>query len=174
MKFQSVVLVTITFSLITGCATSSTPAKTASIHSSAASQSSNLSSYEKKTKNAFLSVYNRWEGVPYRLGGNSFQGIDCSAFVQVAYRDALNVTLPRTTLHQSKLGSSVNYNDASIGDLIFFKTSRTTRHVGVYLGERQFLHASTSKGVIISRVDNPYWASKFWHFRRVEHPPQFN
>ncbi|MFA0501936.1 NlpC/P60 family protein, partial [Vibrio sp. 10N.222.46.A1] len=53
------------------------------------------------------------------------------------------------------------------GDLVFFKTSMTVRHVGVYLGNNQFLHASTSKGVIISRLDNPYWASKFWHFRRL-------
>ncbi|MEZ9174007.1 NlpC/P60 family protein, partial [Vibrio cyclitrophicus] len=47
------------------------------------------------------------------------------------------------------------------------KTSPKVRHVGVYLGNKQFLHASTSKGVIISRLDNPYWASKFWHFRRI-------
>ncbi|MDW1501903.1 NlpC/P60 family protein, partial [Vibrio sp. YT-19(2023)] len=50
---------------------------------------------------------------------------------------------------------------------VFFKTRRSTYHVGIYLGNKQFMHASTSKGVIISRIDNPYWASKFWQVRRV-------
>ncbi|WP_295893037.1 NlpC/P60 family protein [uncultured Vibrio sp.] len=147
---------------------------TTSTSTNATGYSSQLTHQEEKTKSSFLSVYNRWEGVPYRLGGNTFQGIDCSAFVQIAYRDALSVDLPRTTLHQSKVGWSINYNDAEVGDLVFFRTSRTTRHVGVYLGDRQFLHASTSRGVIISRVDNPYWASKFWHFRRVTNSPKIN
>ncbi|TKG10403.1 C40 family peptidase, partial [Vibrio lentus] len=75
--------------------------------------------------------------------------------------------LPRTTKDQSQQGKEIAYEQAISGDLVFFKTSPKVRHVGVYLGNKQFLHASTSKGVIISRLDNPYWASKFWHFRRI-------
>ena len=116
-------------------------------------------------------VFKQWEGAPYQFGGTSKHGVDCSAFVQLAYRDATSVQLPRTTLKQSQIGTKINYELAESGDLVFFKTNRTTRHVGVYLGNRQFMHASTSKGVIISRLDNPYWASKFWHFRRVYNPP---
>ncbi|MGC9404030.1 NlpC/P60 family protein [Vibrio genomosp. F10 str. 9ZC157] len=172
LKITTIIIIGIGF--LIGCTNTSGPSKPVSGSSSSASGSPTLSAYEHKVKQSFMNVYERWKGVPYRLGGTSFQGIDCSAFVQIAYHDALNVKLPRTTLHQSKVGSKVGYDEAEVGDLIFFRTSRTTRHVGVYLGNRQFLHASTSKGVIISRVDNPYWASKFWHYRRVEYPPIVN
>ncbi|WP_050937740.1 C40 family peptidase [Vibrio harveyi] len=111
--------------------------------------------------------YNEWEGTPYRLGGTKKSGIDCSAFVQKAFVVAYKMSLPRTTRQQSKQGVEMSWSDAQQGDLVFFKTKRSTYHVGIYLGNKQFMHASTSKGVIISRIDNPYWASKFWQVRRV-------
>ncbi|MGR5400882.1 NlpC/P60 family protein [Vibrio harveyi] len=111
--------------------------------------------------------YNEWEGTPYRLGGTKKSGIDCSAFVQKAFVEAYKMSLPRTTRQQSKQGVEMSLSDAQQGDLVFFKTKRSTYHVGIYLGNKQFMHASTSKGVIISRIDNPYWASKFWQVRRV-------
>ena len=111
--------------------------------------------------------YNEWEGTPYRLGGTKKSGIDCSAFVQKAFVEAYKMSLPRTTRQQSKQGVEMSWSDAQQGDLVFFKTKRSTYHVGIYLGNKQFMHASTSKGVIISRIDNPYWASKFWQVRRV-------
>lgn len=120
---------------------------------------------------SFSGVFTEWHGVPYRLGGSTKRGIDCSAFVQIAYRDAWQLDLPRTTQSQAQTGQLITYEEAQYGDLVFFKTSRTNIHVGVYLGQKQFMHASTSKGVIISRIDNPYWASKFWHFRRIDNPP---
>ncbi|MCW8344527.1 NlpC/P60 family protein [Vibrio sp. ZSDZ65] len=115
----------------------------------------------------FLNEYKKWQGVPYRLGGTNFSGVDCSAFVQAVYNDAYSVKLPRTTAQQVNIGNKVNYNNAQSGDLVFFKTGYKTRHVGIYLGGNTFMHASTSKGVILSRLDNPYWAAKFWHFRSV-------
>ncbi|ENM5787159.1 C40 family peptidase [Vibrio metoecus] len=120
---------------------------------------------------SFSSVFTEWRGVPYQFGGNNKNGIDCSAFVQIAYRDAWQLSLPRTTESQAQTGQLIKYEHAQYGDLVFFKTSRTNIHVGVYLGNKQFMHASTSKGVIISRIDNPYWAAKFWQFRRIENPP---
>lgn len=111
--------------------------------------------------------FNEWEGTPYRLGGTKKTGIDCSAFVQKAFVEAYQMSLPRTTRQQSKQGVEMSWSDAQQGDLVFFKTRRSTYHVGIYLGNKQFMHASTSKGVIISRIDNPYWASKFWQVRRV-------
>ncbi|MFV8438360.1 NlpC/P60 family protein [Vibrio owensii] len=111
--------------------------------------------------------FNEWEGTPYRLGGTKKSGIDCSAFVQKAFVEAYQMSLPRTTRQQSKQGVEMSWSDAQQGDLVFFKTRRSTYHVGIYLGNKQFMHASTSKGVIISRLDNPYWASKFWQVRRV-------
>ncbi|NVC93366.1 DUF1175 family protein [Vibrio natriegens] len=119
------------------------------------------------SKPELLQFYNEWHGTPYRLGGTQKSGIDCSAFVQKAFVEAYQLALPRTTRQQSKQGVELGWNEAKQGDLVFFKTRRTTYHVGIYLGNKQFMHASTSKGVIISRIDNPYWASKFWQIRRV-------
>ncbi|CAM2938236.1 NlpC/P60 family protein [Vibrio ordalii] len=119
-------------------------------------------------------LFQRWQGVPYRLGGETLNGVDCSAFVQIAFKDTWQIPLPRTTRSQSQTGFEVNYQNAQRGDLVFFRTSRTSNHVGVYLGDKKFMHASTSKGVMISRMDNPYWASKFWQFRRIISPPNSN
>ncbi|MFA0085546.1 NlpC/P60 family protein [Vibrio sp. E150_011] len=124
-------------------------------------------SYNSPNNAPFLAEYKKWQGVPYRLGGTNYSGVDCSAFVQAVYKDAYSVSLPRTTAQQINIGSKVGYNDAKSGDLVFFKTGYKTRHVGIYLGGNTFMHASTSKGVIMSRLDNPYWASTFWHFRSV-------
>ena len=114
-----------------------------------------------------LKFYKEWQGTPYLFGGTKKSGIDCSALVQKAFLEAYQILLPRTTRQQVKRGRKVSWNDIQKGDLVFFKTRRNTYHVGVYLGDKQFMHASTSKGVIISRMDNPYWASKFWQVRRV-------
>lgn len=130
-----------------------------------------VTAYHQQLKSEFLDVFQVWKGTPYRLGGSTLKGVDCSAFVQTAYLNAAQLKLPRTTEYQVKKGQEIEYGQANVGDLVFFKTSRTTRHVGVYLGQNQFMHASTSKGVIISRMDNPYWAGKFWQFRRVANPP---
>ncbi|UPR56685.1 C40 family peptidase [Vibrio sp. ED004] len=161
MKFRKMLAVTITFATLAAC--SSNPS------SSQLSKTAQkpLSKSEQLTTNAYMSVYEQWKGVPYHFGGTSFRGVDCSAFVQIAVQNATQQALPRTTKDQSQKGKEIAYEQATSGDLVFFKTSMTVRHVGVYLGNNQFLHASTSKGVIISRLDNPYWASKFWHFRRL-------
>ena len=161
MKFRKMLAVTITFATLTACSSAPSPSKNSQIANKPLSKS------EQLTTNAYMSVYKQWKGVPYHFGGTSFRGVDCSAFVQIAVQNATQKALPRTTKEQSKQGVEIAYEQAKSGDLVFFKTSFTVRHVGVYLGNNQFLHASTSKGVIISRLDNPYWASKFWHFRRI-------
>lgn len=117
---------------------------------------------------SFSMVYESWKGTPYRLGGNSKRGIDCSAFVQVGYSDVFNRLLPRTTGELARIGRWIPQAEAKEGDLVFFKTGRSLRHVGIYLGKSEFLHASTSRGVMISRLDNPYWRRAFWQMRRVQ------
>lgn len=111
--------------------------------------------------------YNYWQGTPYRLGGNNKKGIDCSALVQNIYRNSFNIQLPRGTTRQAEMGSLIYKNNLKIADLVFFKTGWKARHVGIYLGDRQFLHASTSKGVMVSSLDNVYWRAKYWQSRRV-------
>ncbi|MGR5237805.1 NlpC/P60 family protein [Vibrio alfacsensis] len=147
--------------LLSACSTGPEPVPKAQTHPS-------WSVNHLRSENPSLyQFYNEWRGTPYRLGGSQKSGIDCSAFVQKAFIEAYQLSLPRTTRQQSKQGIEMSWSDAQHGDLIFFKTKRTTYHVGIYLGNKQFMHASTSKGVIISRIDNPYWTSKFWQVRRV-------
>ena len=94
-------------------------------------------------------------------------GIDCSGFTLVTFGNRFGVSLPRTVEQQARLGVNVPRHALHAGDLVFFKTGFKTRHVGIYAGDRKFLHASTSQGVILSSLDNPYWRAKFWQARRL-------
>ncbi|MGB1237340.1 MAG: NlpC/P60 family protein [Pseudomonadales bacterium] len=114
------------------------------------------------TEQQLLGYFSDWEGTPYRLGGNSRKGIDCSAYVRNAYRDVFNMEVPRTTLGQATLGKKVDRKALIPGDLVLFKTSRTSRHVGVVVNGDKFMHVSEMKGVIISDLNNVYWRKKYW------------
>ncbi|MDD0824783.1 NlpC/P60 family protein [Mannheimia sp. AT1] len=110
-----------------------------------------------------------WKGTRYRLGGNSKAGIDCSGFMQVTFRDLFGIDLPRTTNDQAKKGKKIAKKELRTGDLVFFKTGRgpNGKHVGVYVKNGQFLHASTKGGVIYSDINSPYWSKTFWQARRL-------
>ena len=110
----------------------------------------------------------RWRGVPYRLGGSSESGVDCSAFVQITFRSKLGVDLPRTTEELAREGERVSRSELQAGDLVFFKTGFRQRHVGIYMGGKRFLHASTSRGVMTSSLNNVYWKERYWKARRIE------
>lgn len=118
-------------------------------------------------KDKLYAQYNKWRGVRYRLGGLSRHGIDCSGFVHVTFKSKLGIYLPRTTYLQSKLGTEIRKNELKAGDLVFFRTGLTSKHVGIYLEKNRFLHASRSKGVIISRLNNTYWKSNYWKSIRI-------
>ena len=90
-----------------------------------------LSQTEIKTR--LLSQYVTWQGVPYRNGGQSKRGIDCSAFVQLTYQQKFGLKLPRTTEQQANLGGLITNSGLRPGDLIFFKTGWNDRHIGIYL-----------------------------------------
>jgi len=120
-----------------------------------------------KAKTVLMAQYKEWKHVRYRLGGTTKRGIDCSAFAQKTFASKFDVKLPRDTSRQAKAGKSVSKKALRAGDLVFFQIGRSTRHVGIYLGDQQFLHASTSKGVIISQLDNSYWAKHYWKAVRV-------
>ncbi|CAH0991194.1 hypothetical protein SIN8267_01296 [Sinobacterium norvegicum] len=111
--------------------------------------------------------YQLWQGVPYRYGGNSRAGIDCSAFVQTTFDQQFNQSLPRTTAQQSLVGRQIERTQLKSGDLIFFKTGVNSRHVGIYLGDGTFLHASTNLGVTITPLSDHYWRRHYWQSRRV-------
>ncbi|MBN8431007.1 C40 family peptidase [Microbulbifer salipaludis] len=108
------------------------------------------------------------KGIPYRLGGMSRRGIDCSALVYLIYRDHMGIQLPRTTQYQAVAGEAIEQGELRPGDLVFFRTGRRGRHVGIYIEEGKFLHASVSKGVTISQLTDYYWKSRYWRARRLD------
>ena len=101
-----------------------------------------------------------WAGTPYKLGGISTRGIDCSGFVARTYLDLFGVRLPRTAIEQARSGLVVGRANMRPGDLVVFKTGFTDHHIGIYVGGNEFIHASSSIGVTKSRLDNPYWVKK--------------
>jgi cell wall-associated NlpC family hydrolase len=110
--------------------------------------------------------YNEWRGVKYHEGGMSKKGVDCSAYVHLAYRQKLNKKIPRSTELLSKAGRAVKKENLRPGDVVFFKTGWKARHVGIYVNKGEFMHASSSRGVMISKLNNPYWIDAFWMARR--------
>lgn len=105
---------------------------------------------------------------PYRWGGTTTNGIDCSAFVQRVFRHALGIELPRTSIMQSTVGEEVDRDGLQFGDLVFFNTlGRRISHVGIYLGESYFAHSSSNGGVKVSSLNEDYYNRKFVTAKRV-------
>ena len=118
-------------------------------------------------KSRIMDQYADWKGVRYRLGGSTKKGIDCSSFVQLTFREQFGLELPRSTYEQQETGKSVSRTNLRTGDLVLFRAGSTGRHVGIYIGNNQFVHASTSSGVIISSMNEPYWKKRYNEARRV-------
>ncbi|MCF6245468.1 MAG: C40 family peptidase [Sulfurovum sp.] len=124
-----------------------------------------------KDKNALLEYAKYFKGVKYVWGGTTPKGFDCSGYVQFLYKKH-NINLPRTAWSQSQKGVSVAKNDLKKGDLLFFLTDKKrgipVTHVGIYIGNGEFIHAaSKKKGIIISPIYSGYYASKFVSAKRV-------
>ncbi len=110
---------------------------------------------------------NDWNGVPYKFGGLSKRGVDCSGFVLETFRTKFQIKLPRNTHQQSRTGKAVLRSDLRAGDLVFFRLGYNLRHVGIYLENDRFAHASTSKGVTLSNLSDTYWSKRYWKARRI-------
>jgi len=119
-------------------------------------------------RNLFVRVAKTFLGVPYRLGGATMRGIDCSAFVKKVY-EIFGVVLPRTAREQSCVGRSIGKDELEEGDLVFFQTPRARRtHVGIYIGNGEFVHASSwNKEVKLDHLDKPYFQQRFLRGVRV-------
>jgi cell wall-associated NlpC family hydrolase len=141
---------------------------------SSANNSGDLSADNGTAKEKMLMEILKYINTPYKYGGTSSNGIDCSAFTQAVFSKSLSIRLDRTARGQYHEGQEVDdINDLQFGDLVFFNTSRREKpgHVGIYIGDHLFVHAARS-GVTVSSLDMDYYAKRFMGGRRIE-PDQF-
>ncbi len=127
---------------------------------------SNYMSMKSDLNDGMYNYYSQWQGVRYQMGGDSKSGIDCSGFVQKMYKASFDLDIPRNTATLSGMGYEISKNELEIGDLVFFKTGKTN-HVGIYLDNGKFMHASTKIGVTISDLNSDYYLNSYWKAQRV-------
>lgn len=125
-----------------------------------------VSSYNE-ARSTLMQAYREWKGTPYVLGGASSSGVDCSSFVRIVFENYFGLELPSNTRTQLNAGTGIRRLSLKTGDLVFFRTGRKTLHVGIITEGKDFLHASTSKGVMISSLKEYYWSSRYLAARRV-------
>lgn len=126
----------------------------------------NSENKEEDLNQILMDFYNEWKNVKYKLGGNSKRGIDCSAFTQRIFKEKFDINIPRTTRTQVNIGKKIDKSELETGDLVFFKTGLTDRHVGIYMGNGNFMHASI-KGVKFTKINKPFYKKNYWTSRRV-------
>ncbi|MDE5745713.1 MAG: C40 family peptidase [Paramuribaculum sp.] len=117
-----------------------------------------------------LNEANGWLGTPYKYGGNSKSGVDCSGMVCMVFNNALSIKLPRSSAQQGEWCTKIKKSDLLPGDLLFFTTrsgSSAISHVGMYIGNGNMIHASTSKGVIVSSLSEDYYVKTYHSSGRV-------
>jgi cell wall-associated NlpC family hydrolase len=123
---------------------------------------------EGLNRDRFLLNVVSYLGVPYDFGGSSKQGIDCSALTSKVYSTSANLSLPRSTKNQYRVGSAVSKGNLQFGDLVFFNTiGHGPSHVGIYVEDDLFVHASVSYGVTFSSLESSYYKKRFIGARRV-------
>lgn len=121
-------------------------------------------------KHQLVDVILNWLGTRYRFGGDTRRGIDCSAFTRMVYTETTGAVLPRTAVTQADVGMRIDKtSDLRFGDLVFFRTRRYARitHVGVYLGDGLFAHASSRYGVTVSSLESGYYNARFCGGSRI-------
>ncbi len=120
-------------------------------------------------ESAWQSEAARWIGTRYRYGGTTREGMDCSGLVSTMYVNVARIKLPRTSLQQSRTGVAIPKDQLRPGDLVFFETSSRpeVNHSGIYLGNGRFIHSSSSRGVIYTQLDAPYYVKQYRGARRI-------
>ena len=122
--------------------------------------------YDRKV---LIKVVEQWIGTPYKYGGSTKSGVDCSGLVWQVFNEAYGINLKRSSIELLTMVVLIKEDALLPGDLVFFKTSdKEVNHVGIYLGERRFVHSSTSRGVIISGLDEPYYRKHYKGAGRIK------
>jgi hypothetical protein len=133
--------------------------------SSSVSQSAAKPDYSDETTvvqgSALVAEARKWIGTPYRYGGCDRDGTDCSGFVMSVYKNVCGIKLPRSSSEQRSYCMEVSRNKTSVGDLVFFGSESKVSHVGLYIGNGEMIHASTSRGVMVSSIDSGYWLDHY-------------
>lgn len=120
-------------------------------------------------QNAIVREVLNYIGIPYKKGGEGDKGIDCSAFVMIVFKNVFGIVLPRSSFEQFKVGKLVKgFDSLKVGDLVFFNTTgRVASHVGIYIGNGLFAHASVKDGVTISSIYSTYYRKRFNGAKRI-------
>lgn len=147
--------------------------KKINVHEVASRFDSN-SEVNSNTKNSaietqkMMDVILSYLGTPYKFGGETKSGIDCSAFTQEVFRQSTSISLPRSTSEQIKIGEDTPKENLQFGDLLFFNTTGVNpSHVGIFIGDNMFAHASEAYGVTISSFESSYYKKHFTQAKRV-------
>lgn len=130
-----------------------------------------IPSHASRLQQAIYREASSWLGTPYRYAGEDKQtGVDCSGMVMRVYSDVAGWKLPRNSAKQAEFCIPLKSTEVEVGDLVFFATGKDPArisHVGIMLDKENFIHASTSKGVVVSKVTSPYYTRTFMMYGRV-------
>lgn len=130
-----------------------------------------VSEVELSTRSrAVVEAANKWLGTPYKYGGDSRRGVDCSALVMNVYKEALGMKIPRTSRSQREFVTDVPRRSLQPGDLVFFSSGKNRNgvsHVGLFIGGDRFIHASSSRGVVVSKLSEKYFVAHYHSSGRV-------
>jgi hypothetical protein len=126
-------------------------------------QGGNVYASQKDLKEAINEVV----GTPYKWGGTTTSGFDCSGFVRYIFNQ-YDIKLPRTSSSQAKVGTKVDKDELRVGDMVFFNTNgKGISHAGIYVGDGKFAHSSSSKGVRINKLSESYYSKRYVTARRI-------
>lgn len=171
MKYKFLLII-ISLVVMTGLSSCHSSKKV--VYSSAAGQQPSVMTIDSKldpvSKNLMMEAQS-WLGTKYKYGGHSRKGTDCSGMVMEVFLATTGIKLPRSSAEQQKFCKNVKRSDLVHGDLIFFINDRRTGrvgHVGIYVGDGKMIHASTSRGVMVSKLDEAYWMRHYAGSGRVE------
>ncbi len=124
-----------------------------------------------KAEKSLVNEATAWLGTPYKYGGNTRKGVDCSGFVYHVFRNSLDISLPRNSGKQHDYCRKMSKKDLSTGDLVFFATTKGSKkvsHVGLYVGDGKMIHASTSRGVVCQNLSDDYYTRTFVGAGRID------